>query len=169
MSSSICKFYSLGHCAKGSKCPFVHDDSGICVYYQSGDCRFGNKCALRHVKVNKGSKPQHMNASKAAKSAQSVKEIVKLATKSVKYSEIVRDDAISALPVSEPTSNELLSPPESFVPMHERSLLCPFKDCKFGKVCKYKHGLECHICKGKVLHPQASLEEYQGKFSHINN
>lgn len=172
MSSSICKFYSLGQCAKGSKCPFIHDDSGICLYYQTGDCRFGSKCALKHVKLNKIK--SRSNASSGALKPLVVrdKELVSRGiSNQFKYSDITKTNADSDIPRTDPVSNEppkplhshQVTPPEPFVPISDRTPLCPFKDyCRYGKECKYSHGLECHICGGKVLHPQASVEEYQG-------
>ena len=176
MSSISCKFYSLGQCTKGSKCPFVHDDSGICLYYQTGNCRFGNKCALKHIKLNKKS------ATKTIKHVRSVTRSVCQSNDSsisretsvqVKYADMAKTNAVSNLSVQESKidsnaeyNGEIhILPTEPFVPIDDRTPLCPFKDyCRFGKDCKYKHGLECHLCNRKVLHPQGSIEEYQGIF-----
>jgi E3 ubiquitin-protein ligase makorin len=181
MSSTICKFYSLGQCSKGSKCPFVHDDSGICLYYQTGDCRFGAKCALKHVKLNK------IKSKSVAGSASNLKQKPVKETSSrgisdqFKYSDITKTNADSDIlksnaGSSKPTDGEEqqkslpFMPPEPFVPVTDRIPLCPFKDyCRYGSECKYSHGLECHICGGKVLHPQASYEEYQGKYASLNH
>jgi hypothetical protein len=168
MSSTTCKFYSLGQCSKGTKCPFVHDDSGICLYYQTGDCRFGSKCALKHIKF---SKIKSKSSIPAVKQKPSSLVTSRGTSDHLKYSDITKTRAdsniilgsIDSVPQKQLPAKQLV-PPETFVPIHDRTPLCPFKDyCRYGTECKYKHGLECHICGGKVLHPQASYEEYQGK------
>jgi hypothetical protein len=53
-SNTPCKFYQLGQCAKGSKCPFLHKKTSssnqICKFYAGGFCRNGDRCPFLHVK-----------------------------------------------------------------------------------------------------------------------
>lgn len=171
MSSSICKFYSLGQCSKGSKCPFIHDDSGICLYYQTGDCRFGAKCALKHIKLNK--KSQSASCRKAIPStkkgvlSREISDQLKYNDITKTNAEITNIDVVSTASTKQTPNVEScqIIPTESYVPLQDRNPLCPFKDyCRFDKECRYSHGLECNICGGKVLHPQGSIEEYQGNY-----
>lgn len=49
-----CRFFALGHCAKGSSCPYSHEKDektqAFCEFYAAGTCTFGSKCALPHIK-----------------------------------------------------------------------------------------------------------------------
>jgi hypothetical protein len=55
-SNTPCKFYQLGQCAKGNKCPFLHkkisSSNQICKFYVGGFCRNGDRCPFAHVKTN---------------------------------------------------------------------------------------------------------------------
>ncbi|KAI8871751.1 hypothetical protein GQ42DRAFT_113740, partial [Ramicandelaber brevisporus] len=49
-----CKFFRMGKCQNGDKCPFSHDlnntsEIGECEYFLKGNCKFGTNCALKHV------------------------------------------------------------------------------------------------------------------------
>ncbi|KAJ3279557.1 hypothetical protein HK104_001372 [Borealophlyctis nickersoniae] len=53
-----CKFFRLGTCQKGSRCPFSHDkDAGelVCTFFLKGQCRYGSSCALPHVRPTSSS------------------------------------------------------------------------------------------------------------------
>ncbi|KAJ3053459.1 hypothetical protein HK097_004210 [Rhizophlyctis rosea] len=55
MSSNVpCKFFRMGTCQKGNRCPFSHDTSNtaelVCTFYLRGNCKYGAACALPHSK-----------------------------------------------------------------------------------------------------------------------
>ena len=126
-----CRYYALGHCSNGSKCPYLHvDDQSqrICQFYLQGNCRFGAKCQLLH------SKPKKLPSSKAKSSI-----VVSVPTA-----------AFSQIKIG-----------NKWVGKEEETLCKFSKEeCKFGNMCKLIHGVQCPSCFLYVLHPSKPSEEH---------
>ena len=61
-SKIICKYFILGKCKKGEKCPYLHgqfklDQDDIsereCPMYSIGYCKNGSLCKFIHIKKDK--------------------------------------------------------------------------------------------------------------------
>lgn len=135
-----CRFFSLGHCQKGSQCPYLHTNDQksqvVCQFYLKGNCTFGTKCQLLH------SKPRKSNSTSATSSLP-------------RPSAVSSSTAATAIPFSQVrVGNKMIS---------QLPTLCKFsyEECKFGDRCRAVHGLQCPSCLLYVLHPKQSEKDHQ--------
>ena len=138
-----CRYFALGHCAKGSDCPYLHSSekaSQICQFYLKGNCSFGQRCALKHSKPK--ASPSFSNSSLRT-TATTKTTATKTTTKT------------TTIPFSQVRVGNKLS--------DASSLLCKFskQDCKFKDKCRLVHGLQCPLCLEYCLHPNDSPETHQ--------
>ena len=130
LTALVCKFFKIGTCTKGRKCPFVHDrDStnvvcscefcflSLMVVYLSGQCRYGDYCALPHVKPKSTNSVQSVRhkpiVSSEPASLLLPVESTSFASETPGYTPLISGPTRSAQALKSPHRNSLLSKPST--------------------------------------------------------